>query len=194
HFHDRRKILPRQVAIWPCSPHQRVKLVLAILTCCHLGDDLLRQHVEGLLRDRKAVELAAAHAVEQCCALDQLVARKGKKPAVWRVLTKMSVVRCSPIRSDRRLYTWSQTSADITDSSGESGTSNARSRARRWPESTITGAAPSPRPAPTRKRATSSIGFCVAERPMRSRRSPQSAARRSSDSARWLPRLFGANA
>ena len=31
-------------------------------------------------------------------------------------------------------------------------------------------------PAPTRKRATSSIGFCVAERPMRSRRSPHSAS------------------
>ena len=29
-----------------------------------------------------------------------------------------------------------------------------------------------PAPAPTRKRATSSIGFCVADRPMRSRRSP----------------------
>ena len=47
-------------------------------------------------------------------------------------------------------------------------------------------------PAPTRNRATSSIGFCVAESPMRSSGSPQSAASRSSESARWLPRLFGA--
>ena len=39
-----------------------------------------------------------------------------------------------------------------------------------------------------------SIGFCVAERPIRCRRSPQSAASLSSDSARWAPRLFGATA
>ena len=38
------------------------------------------------------------------------------------------------------------------------------------------------------------IGFWVAERPMRSRRSPQSAASRSSESARCEPRLFGASA
>ena len=49
-------------------------------------------------------------------------------------------------------------------------------------------------PAPTRKRAASSIGFWVADRPIRSRPSPHSAARRSSDSARWVPRLFGASA
>src|SRR5207253_887406 len=51
HLHDSRKILPRQVPIRPCSPHQRAKLVLAIFTCCDLGDDLLRQHVERLLRN-----------------------------------------------------------------------------------------------------------------------------------------------
>ncbi len=53
-------------------------------------------------------------------------------------------------------------------------------------------------PAPTRKRATSSIGFCVADRPMRTGRAPpcamQSSCNRSSDSARWLPRLLAAMA
>ena len=48
--------------------------------------------------------------------------------------------------------------------------------------------------APARKCATDSIGFCVADRPMRCRRSPQSAASLSSDKARWAPRLFGATA
>jgi hypothetical protein len=51
-------------------------------------------------------------------------------------------------------------------------------------------------PAPTRKRATSSMGFCVADRPMRTGRAPpcamHSACSRSSDSARWLPRLLAA--
>ena len=42
--------------------------------------------------------------------------------------------------------------------------------------------------------ATASIGFCVAERPMRNRRSPQRAARRSSERARCAPRLLGATA
>src|SRR5262249_51097754 len=49
-------------------------------------------------------------------------------------------------------------------------------------------------PAPTRKRATASIGFWVAERPTRSSRSPQSAASRSSESDKWVPRLLAASA
>jgi hypothetical protein len=49
--------------------------------------------------------------------------------------------------------------------------------------------------APTRKRATSSIGFCVADRPMRCRRSPpDSDCSRSSDSDRCEPRLLAATA
>ncbi len=47
---------------------------------------------------------------------------------------------------------------------------------------------------PTRKRATSSIGFWVAESPIRPMRRPHSASSRSSDSARWLPRLLCATA
>ena len=41
---------------------QREELVLAPFSRADLGDDLLRQHVERLLRDREAVELAAADA------------------------------------------------------------------------------------------------------------------------------------
>ncbi len=48
--------------------------------------------------------------------------------------------------------------------------------------------------APTRKRATFSIGFCVADSPIRSSGRGHSACRRSSDSARWLPRLLPARA
>ena len=44
-------------------------------------------------------------------------------------------------------------------------------------------------PRPTRNRPTSSSGFCVAERPMRWTGRPASASSRSSESARWLPRL-----
>ena len=47
---------------------------------------------------------------------------------------------------------------------------------------------------PTRKRPTSSSGRCVAESPMRCSRRRASASRRSSESARWAPRLVAATA
>ena len=40
----------------------------------------------------------------------------------------------------------------------------------------------------------SSIGFCVADSPIRVGGRAVSAASRASDSARWLPRLFAASA
>ncbi len=61
--------------------------------------------------------------------------------------------------------------------------------------STITqSGVPSPATAslPTRNLATSSIGFCVADSPMRVNRRPHSACSRSSVSDRWLPRLLAA--
>ena len=115
-----------------------------------------------------------------------------------RVLTKTSVVRCSSISSARR-------SIDLLSRPRPTSPLRAASRAPRSLRSR--GALMAgvddrdfrrrprrPRAAPTRKCATASIGFCVAERPIRSSRSPHSAASRSSDSARCAPRLFGATA
>jgi hypothetical protein len=73
----------------------------------------------------------------------------------------------------------------------KSGISIARSSSRRCPVSTIAGAG---RVVPPRSRPISSIGRCVADRPMRCRRRPASASRRSSDSARCAPRLSCATA
>ena len=53
---------------------QRIKLVLTALTCDNLGDDLLSQHVERLLRDLEPVKVAATHTVEKSCTLDEFVA------------------------------------------------------------------------------------------------------------------------
>ena len=47
---------------------------------------------------------------------------------------------------------------------------------------------------PPRKRATSSSGRCVADRPMRCGGVVVISSSRSSDSARWAPRLVGARA
>ena len=77
-----------------------------------------------------------------------------------------------------------------------SGSRSPRSSTRPRPTSTMAqSAAPRrTRPAPTRKRATSSTGVTVAESPMRCGRRVQSASSRSSERARWLPRLSRATA
>ena len=46
--------------------------------CRNLGDDLLRQHVQRLIRDRKAVEFTALAGLDQRRAFDQIVARERK--------------------------------------------------------------------------------------------------------------------
>ena len=96
-----------------------------------------------------------------------------------------------------RPYTDSHASFDITADNGTGGTSIARSRVRPWPISTMvqSGVPSAKMPhVPTRNLPTSSMGFCVADRPMRVSRRPHSASSRSSDSARWLPRLLAATA
>ena len=89
HADHGREILARQRAVRPGAADQRIQLVLVPFARRDLGDDLLRQHVERLLGDRQPVELAAAHAVEQRRALDQLVAREREQPALGRAVDRM---------------------------------------------------------------------------------------------------------
>ena len=122
---------------------------------------------------------------------------RAARSAMRRVLTKMSVVRCSRAIRASRAYTCCHTSVDMTAASGEDGTSIARSRGRMCPASTIAQsscvsvATPGE---PTRKRAMASTGFWVADSPTRTGGLSVNAASRSSDNARWLPRLFDASA
>ena len=113
-----------------------------------------------------------------------------------RVLANTSVVLCSVMSSASLSYSVCQMSFDITVSSGASGSTSARSRARTWPLLTMTQASSMSccRRCPVRKLATASIGFCVADRPMRCGGVGVKAARRSSDSARCEPRLVPATA
>ena len=71
-----------QRGVRPGAAHQCEQRVLVPFAAGDLGDDLLRQHVERRLRDAQRVELAAAHAVEQRRALDQVVARLREQPAL----------------------------------------------------------------------------------------------------------------
>ena len=52
----------------------REKVLDLPFLCRHLGGDLLRQHVKRLLHDDQATKLSLPHAVEQCRALDEIVA------------------------------------------------------------------------------------------------------------------------
>ena len=80
HAHDRIELCAGQRGIRPGAPHQCEQLVLVPLAASRLGDDLLRQHVERRGQHVQCIELAAAHAIEQRGALDQLVARLRKEP------------------------------------------------------------------------------------------------------------------
>ena len=91
------------------------------------------------------------------------------RSAKRRVLTKTRVVRCSRTSCARRSYTVVQASPDITASSGVGGNSSARSRLRAWPLS-MRVQSPARRSAPTRNRATSSMGVWVADNPTRTSR------------------------
>jgi hypothetical protein len=80
HAHDRQVLVAGQRRI-RLRPRENVEQrTLAPLGRRHLGDDLLREHVERLRRDREAIELAAAHRIEERRALDELVARQREEP------------------------------------------------------------------------------------------------------------------
>ena len=81
HTDQRGKILALQRAIGPCAARQREELFLAPFSRADFGNDLLRQHVERLIRHCQAVELAAVDAVDDRRALDKIVARERKQPA-----------------------------------------------------------------------------------------------------------------
>ena len=65
-----------------------------------LGDDLLREDVERLARNRQPVELAARDRIEQRRALDQLVARQREEPRLRNAADLMA--RASRALQERR--------------------------------------------------------------------------------------------
>ncbi len=113
------------------------------------------------------------------------------RSASRRVLTNTSVDLCAVTSAAIRSYTSPQSSLDATGPSSLPGDSIARSSSRRGAIAMTTG---SGRPLPLRKCATVSIGFCVAESPMRMSDRSVNASRRSSDNVRWAPRLSSATA
>ena len=84
------EILPGQLAVRRGAPHQREQFVVAPLACGDFGDDLLRQHVERAIGNGKAVELAAADAVDKRGAFHEFITRQRKQPPFRRAADGMA--------------------------------------------------------------------------------------------------------
>ena len=112
-----------------------------------------------------------------------------------RVFTNTSVDRCCSANFAMASSACAHCSCVAIGPSSLSGNSMARSIARRWPTSTMAqSGAPSAPPAPVRKRAISSMGRCVADRPTRVTACLELRQRRSTLMDRCEPRLLGATA
>src|SRR5262249_23572864 len=75
HAHDGVERRALELGVRPGAADEREQLVLVALAARRLGDDLLGEDVERRAQDEERVELAAADAVEERCAFDELVAR-----------------------------------------------------------------------------------------------------------------------
>ena len=79
HLDQRIEFGPWKRAVWPGSPDQRVRVVLREILARRHRHELLGEHVEGPLRNRGFLEIAAADPAHQRGALDELVARRRKQ-------------------------------------------------------------------------------------------------------------------
>ena len=84
HPDDRVEIVARERAEGPGAPEQVEERRFRPILRRDFRDDLLGEHVERLLGDRKPVELAAADAVEERGAFDEIVARERKQAPLGR--------------------------------------------------------------------------------------------------------------
>ena len=120
---------------------------------------------------------------------------RANRSADRRLWAKTSVVRCACTSSATCCSVASHTVSLVAVRKSSTGETTATSRSREKPASTITG---SRAVAPVTNASASSTGRTVAEQPMRcGRGSPASctsACSRSSESARWAPRLLPSSA
>ena len=71
-----------KLAVGPGPTYPRVRLVLRQVLAGGHGDELLREHVERPLRNAGRFQVAGSHAAHQRRALDELIARGRKEPAL----------------------------------------------------------------------------------------------------------------
>ena len=78
HRHDVAILVGRQVCVRIGAFDSFEQLSLGPFAGSDFGNDLLREYVERLRRNRETIELAAANRIEQRRAFDELVARQRK--------------------------------------------------------------------------------------------------------------------
>ncbi len=82
HVQHRVKLRPFQAGVRRGTADQLEQLLFAPFAVTHFGDDLLRQHVQRRDGNVQDVQFTAAHAIEQCGALDQVIARRREQAAL----------------------------------------------------------------------------------------------------------------
>ena len=90
HAHHRGKILARKRPIGPGPAQARKQRLLFPFSRGDFGDDLLGEHVERLLGNDQAIELAAAHAVDERRGFDEIVARERKQPPLGQAVDRVA--------------------------------------------------------------------------------------------------------
>jgi hypothetical protein len=90
HLHDFHELRFFQAAIRIRAPVEIEKrLLVPLLLGGGLGDDLLRKHVERLVRDADPVEVAVVHRAHHRRAFDEIVARERKDAPLRDALDRM---------------------------------------------------------------------------------------------------------
>lgn len=84
HAHHGVEALAREIRVGCRAADAFEEVVLTPFRAGRLGHDMLREHVERRMRHDECIELAAPRAVDERRALDQIVARIRKEPALGR--------------------------------------------------------------------------------------------------------------
>ncbi len=89
HAHDFVELPAFEITEGMRAAQQGEQSVLIPFASGDFGHDLLRENVERFGGHVELVQLTAAHAVEQCGAFDQIVARQGKQPPLGRAADRV---------------------------------------------------------------------------------------------------------
>ncbi len=113
HPDDRVEVVARKRAKRPTAPDQIEERRFRPILRCDFRDDLLSEHVERLLGNLQPVKLAAADAVEERGAFDEIVARERKQASLGGAAN--GVTRAADALQEGRDRTWGTDLANEVD-------------------------------------------------------------------------------
>jgi hypothetical protein len=80
HAHDGVEIRARELAVRLRAAQQVVQCILGVFAAGHLGDNVLRQHIQRRARQARAIEVTTRHAVQQGAGFQQVAQRQREQP------------------------------------------------------------------------------------------------------------------